>query len=132
MRSLVAEPSDRGHGAAVGVVDFGGWVAPAMELIYEQGTAAFRGQWPRIEAMLELAPLRPGRGDWPHPSLALPGEATRPARHDPSKYEGCQKADVHYCYPLIFCIMHRSPHTELIDHTLPQGLVGQRATAPIR
>lgn len=83
MRGLATELSDRGHGAAVGVVDLGGWVAPAMELIYEQGTAAFRGQWPRIEAMLELAPLRPGRGDWPHPSLALPGEATRPARHDP-------------------------------------------------
>lgn len=82
MHGLATEASERRSAAAVGVVDFGGWVAPAMELIYEQGTPAFRGQWPRIEAMLELAPLRPGRGDWPHPSLALPA-AARPVRRDP-------------------------------------------------
>jgi predicted TIM-barrel fold metal-dependent hydrolase len=65
-----------------GVVDVGGWVAPAMELVYEQGTPAFRGQWPKIESMLELAQLRPRQGDWPHPSLALPEDASRQHRND--------------------------------------------------
>jgi hypothetical protein len=65
-----------------GIVDVGGWVAPAMELIYEQGTAAFRGQWPRIESMLELAAPRRGRGDWPHPALELPAVPSRRARSD--------------------------------------------------
>lgn len=65
-----------------GIVDVGGWVAPAMELIYEQGTPAFRGQWPRIESMLELAAPRPGRGDWAHPALELPAVPSRRARRD--------------------------------------------------
>jgi hypothetical protein len=47
-----------------------------MELIYEQGTPEFRGQWPRVESMLELAAPRPGSGDWPHPALEL-----APVRH---------------------------------------------------
>ena len=63
-----------------GVVDVGGWVAPAMELVYEQGTPEFRGQWPGIEAMLELAPLR--AGDWDHPALELPADAPRRAPDD--------------------------------------------------
>ncbi|HWF34969.1 MAG TPA: hypothetical protein VG295_06345 [Solirubrobacteraceae bacterium] len=65
-----------------GIVDVGGWVAPAMELIYEQGTPAFRGQWPKIEALLELAASRPAQGDWPHPALALPAEPSRRLRAD--------------------------------------------------
>jgi hypothetical protein len=60
----------------------GGWVAPAMELIYEQGTPAFRGQWPKLEAMLELARWRPGQGDWAHPALALPAAPARGERPD--------------------------------------------------
>jgi hypothetical protein len=64
------------------VVDVGGWVAPAMELVYEQGTPAFRGQWPKVESMLELARPRPCQGDWPHPSLALPEHASRQRRDD--------------------------------------------------
>ncbi len=88
MRSLSVEVPDRRDPTAVGVVDVGGWVAPAMELIYEQGTPAFRGQWPRIEALLDLAPLRPGQGDWPHPSLELRAAAARPAHHDPWRLSG--------------------------------------------
>jgi hypothetical protein len=65
-----------------GIVDVGGWVAPAMELIYEQGTPAFRGQWPKIESMLELAALRPAQGDWSHPALELRAEPSRRARPD--------------------------------------------------
>ncbi|HWF51508.1 MAG TPA: hypothetical protein VG294_12785 [Solirubrobacteraceae bacterium] len=65
-----------------GIVDVGGWVAPAMELIYEQGTPAFRGQWPKIESLLELAALRPAQGDWSHPALELPVEPSRRARPD--------------------------------------------------
>lgn len=65
-----------------GVVDVGGWVAPAMELIYEQGTPEFRGQWPRIESMLALAALRPGRGDWAHPALELVADSPVRARSD--------------------------------------------------
>jgi hypothetical protein len=53
-----------------------------MELIYELGTPSFRGQWPRIEAMLALAPPRPGHGDWAHPALELQAPAPRRARHD--------------------------------------------------
>jgi len=63
-----------------GVVDVGGWVAPAMELIYEQGTPELRGQWPRIEPMLALAALRPGRGDWAHPALELVADSRVRAR----------------------------------------------------
>jgi hypothetical protein len=63
-----------------GVVDVGGWVAPAMELIYEQGTPELRGQWPRIESMLALAALRPGRGDWAHPALELVADSRVRAR----------------------------------------------------
>lgn len=65
-----------------GVVDAGGWVAPAIELIYEQGTPEFRGQWPRIESMLALAPPRRGWGDWAHPALELPEVPSRRARRD--------------------------------------------------
>jgi hypothetical protein len=65
-----------------GLVDFGGWVAPAMELVYESGTPQFRGQWPRIEAALELSTLRPGRGDWTAPYLELPTSPARPRRQD--------------------------------------------------
>jgi hypothetical protein len=66
----------------MGIVDVGGWVAPGMELIYEQGTPDFRGQWPAIESMLELAPARLGRGDWAHPALALPAVPSRRVRRD--------------------------------------------------
>jgi hypothetical protein len=65
-----------------GIVDVGGWVAPAMELVYEQGTPAFRGQWPKLEPMLELAEWRPARGDWAHPALGLPAVASRRVRGD--------------------------------------------------
>lgn len=81
-----AAPPEREPAAAV--IDVGGWVAPAMELIYEQGTPAFRGQWPRIEALLELAVARPGRGDWPHPSLELPAAAPRRRGRDPWRMGG--------------------------------------------
>jgi hypothetical protein len=53
-----------------------------MELIYEQATPELRGQWPRIESMLELAPARRGQGDWPHPALELPEVPSRQARRD--------------------------------------------------
>jgi len=53
-----------------------------MELIYEQGTPAFRGQWPRIESMLELAAPRRAQGDWAHPALELPPVPSRRARND--------------------------------------------------
>jgi hypothetical protein len=65
-----------------GVVDAGGWVAPAIELIYEQGTPEFRGQWPRIESLLELAASRRDHGDWAHPALALAEVPSRRARRD--------------------------------------------------
>ncbi len=108
MRSLSVAIHDRRDAAALGVVDFGGWVAPAMELIYEQGTPAFRGQWPRIEAMLELAALRPGRGDWPHPSLALPAVAARPARHDPWRLSD-QDPLVAPGSPVVAGVLHDNP-----------------------
>jgi hypothetical protein len=66
----------------LGITDLGGWVAPAMELIYENGTPEFRGQWPHLETLLVLAePLR-GHGDWSAPYLRLP-EGVRGTRgHD--------------------------------------------------
>ena len=88
MRGLAPEALNGHAPAASGVVDFGGWVAPAMELIYEQGTPAFRGQWPGIEAMLGLATLRAGHGDWPHPSLELPAVGPRLTRHDAWRLAG--------------------------------------------
>jgi hypothetical protein len=72
------------------IVDVGGWVAPGMELIYERGTTAFRGQWPGIEPMLELAARRPGRGDWAHPALELPAVPSRRERHDAWGSDGAQ------------------------------------------
>jgi predicted TIM-barrel fold metal-dependent hydrolase len=74
-------PPAEGAGSTV-IVDVGGWVAPAMELIYEQGTPEFRGQWRRIESRLELAPLRSGRGDWSHPCLELSAQGYRRPRRD--------------------------------------------------
>jgi hypothetical protein len=65
-----------------GVVDAGGWVAPAIELIYEQGTPEFRGQWPRIESLLELAASRRDHGDWAHPALELREVPSRRPRRD--------------------------------------------------
>lgn len=59
------------------------YVAPGVELLYENGTPEFRGQWPRIEAQLELVRPRPGTGDWDAPYLYLggvAGETERPSR----------------------------------------------------
>jgi hypothetical protein len=58
-------------------VDLQAYVAPAMELVYEAGTPAFRGQWPKIEAMLELAAPVRGTGDWTAPYLYLPSQPVR-------------------------------------------------------
>jgi hypothetical protein len=63
-------------------IDVGGWVAPAMELVYERGTAAFRGQWPGLEPKLELSELRTGQGDWDHPWLELRRASAGAPRHD--------------------------------------------------
>ena len=57
------------------------YVAPAVELLYENGTPEFRGQWPHIEAQLELVRPRRGTGDWDAPYLYLGGtggDAGRP------------------------------------------------------
>jgi hypothetical protein len=63
----------------LGITDLCGCVAPAMELIYENGTPEFRGQWPYLETLLVLAePLR-GHGDWSAPYLRLP-QGARPVR----------------------------------------------------
>lgn len=67
---------------AAGIVDVGGWVAPAMELVYEQGTPELRGQWPAIEPLLELSARRPQQGDWVHPALGLAAAPSRRARRD--------------------------------------------------
>ena len=75
-------PRDGALGVESGVVDVGGWVAPGMELVYERGTPAFRGQWPQIESLLDLAPPRLGQGDWAHPPLELPEAPSRRARPD--------------------------------------------------
>jgi len=58
-------------------IDLQAYVAPAMELVYEAGTPAFRGQWPKIEAMLELAAPVRGTGDWTAPYLYLPSQPVR-------------------------------------------------------
>jgi len=65
-----------------GIVDVQGYVAPAMELVYENGTPEFRGVWPKIEERLVLTqPLR-GCGDWESPYLLLPPEAIRVGEAD--------------------------------------------------
>jgi predicted TIM-barrel fold metal-dependent hydrolase len=62
-----------------GITDVCGCVAPAMELIYENGTPEFRGQWPFLETTLQLVEPLHGRGDWVSPYLRLPA-GTRPSR----------------------------------------------------
>lgn len=59
---------------ATAVTDLGGKLAPAMELIYERGTPAFRGQWLDIERRLVLVRPRPDAGDWASPYLSLARE----------------------------------------------------------
>jgi hypothetical protein len=57
--------------SAVGSIDLDGRVSPAVELIYERGTPAFRGQWLDIERGLFLVGPRPDAGDWIAPYLSL-------------------------------------------------------------
>lgn len=56
------------------VTDVGGRLAPALELIYERGTPAFRGQWLDIERRLLLVRPRVDAGDWTSPYLSLARE----------------------------------------------------------
>jgi hypothetical protein len=52
-------------------IDINGYVAPAMELVYERSTAELRGQWLDIERRLALTRPIPGIGDWVAPYLRL-------------------------------------------------------------
>ncbi|MEA2331013.1 MAG: uncharacterized protein QOH58_1151 [Thermoleophilaceae bacterium] len=54
------------------VIDTDSHVAPALELLYEQGDPEFRGRWEQLKLHLSLRdslPLRPG--DWERPWLEL-------------------------------------------------------------
>lgn len=54
------------------VIDTDSHVSPAVELLYEQGSPAFRGRWDDLKAYLRLHDdLRPWAGDWERPWLEL-------------------------------------------------------------
>jgi predicted TIM-barrel fold metal-dependent hydrolase len=53
-----------------------------MELIYENGTPEFRGQWPYLEGLLVLVDPLHGHGDWSAPYLALPQGARLARGHE--------------------------------------------------
>jgi predicted TIM-barrel fold metal-dependent hydrolase len=93
-----------------GITDLCGCVAPAMELIYENGTPEFRGQWPFLETILELAEPLHGHGDWASPYLRLPA-GTRPSRG----------------HEAWIAAAHRSASSAIPDGVLHQNAAGRLA-----
>lgn len=74
------------------VIDTDSHVAPAVELLYEQGAPEFRGRWEQLKLHLKLRESLPSRpGDWERPWLEL---AVAPSLYADSPSDPGDSSDV--------------------------------------